>query len=231
MNESPSRSRIRLFLEGAAERPVDPVVLAAHWRMARVELRAAGAAAVARNPNAPAKLRGAWGRALAGGPCLWPAPCGYDLFFNVQGAVTARLELPKPFTLLLMAEAGDLVIALTLFGVATDWAGEAADAPVRAARAGLDGATGRRALEIIHRDIAIAGEAPLADLSAGAVLRFLSPVSLRQGGAHHAEPASMITSLANRIGGLARWQGLRLALNGAALKAEATRLGAAAEWV
>lgn len=238
---APEETQLRRFLAAAEDQPMEAGALAAGWRMARIELIAAGAGAITRNPNAPAKLRGAWGRALAeeaskeaveGKPCPWPAPCAYDVFFNNQGRVTSRLEIPKPFVISLepVEDTRDLRIVLTLFGIATDWAGEASCALIRAARSGLDGAEGRRPLEIISRDVALTEGAPLADLSAGAILRFESPVSLRQGGQHHVTPGSMITSLANRINGLARWQGARLSLDPEALKAEAEALGARAEW-
>jgi hypothetical protein len=61
-------------------------------------------------------------------------------------------------------------------------------------------------------------------------LRFLTPVALRQGETAHAEPAGLIKSVANRVTGLALWQGAALALDGPALGAEAEALGAGAEW-
>lgn len=207
--------------------------------MTRVLLLCPGAATVAGNPNLPAKIRGAWGRrlaegasdgALAGGPCNWPAPCAYDLFFNAQGRATSRLEIPKPFVLALDVAGHDLVVSLTLFGVAGDWAGEAADALVRALREGLDGGPERRALAVTSREIVAAQGLDAADLSAGALLRFLSPVALRQGKRLHVEPASLLKSIANRISGLALWQGSALAIDPGALKAETEALGEAAEW-
>lgn len=189
--------------------------------------------------NAVAKIRGAWGRtlaegasteALAGGPCAWAAPCAYDVFFNVQGRLTARLEIPKPFVVALDRESGDLIVTMTLFGIAADWAGEAADGLVRAMRRGLDEGGRRRVLSVTDRALGVSEGLPVADLSRGAVLEFLSPVALRSGSAEHVEPAAMITSLANRVGGLARWHGVQLALDAAALKAEAAALAAEAEW-
>jgi hypothetical protein len=208
--------------------------------MARVEVHCAGAAGLVQNPNAPGKIRGAWGRALAGaastealggGPCRWSAPCAYDVFFNNQGRLTARLEIPKPYLITLDAVGDDLRVVLTIFGMAADWAGEAADGLVRALRAGLDSGGKRRPFTVANREIGMAGGIPTAPLAAGASLRFRSPVALREGSRAHVEPAAMITSLANRVSGLARWHGVRLEIDAAALKAEAQRLGQAAEWV
>lgn len=234
-----SKSIVSEYLSQAADRPVSPIELAGLWRMSQIRLRCHGAAPVVRNFNAPAKIRGAWGRALAegaspealaGGPCGWDAPCAYDLFFNPQGRLTAGLELPKPFVIALEPDDDDLLVDLTLFGIATEWTGEAADGLVRALRVGLDSGARRRPLAIADRSMEIAEGVPLADLSRGAVLRFVTPVALREGERTHAEPAAMIASLANRIGGLARWHGARLDLDPAALKSEAQRLGAGAVW-
>lgn len=115
--------------------------------MARVQVVCPGHGRLADHLGIPARVRGAWGRALArgaspealaGGPCLWPAPCAYDLFFNTHDHLTARLALPKPYVLRLERVGRDLCVTLTLFGIAADWAGEAADALVRALRGGLD---------------------------------------------------------------------------------------------
>lgn len=207
--------------------------------MARVLLLCPGAAAAAANPNAPAKIRGAWGRRLAegasaraleGGPCDWPAPCAYDLFFNAQGRMAGRLEIPKPFVLDLDAVESDLVVSLTLFGIAADWAGEAADALVRGLRQGLDGVSGRQPLRVAGREIVTANGLETADLSAGAILRFLSPVALRDGDRPHVDPGSLLKSIANRISGLALWQGYALTVDPSGLKTEAEALGALAEW-
>jgi len=46
----------------------------------------------------------------------------------------------------------------------------------------------------------------------------------------HADPASLITSLANRASGLARWHGVCLDVPGPALAVEAAQLAAGARW-
>ncbi|WP_128292287.1 CRISPR system precrRNA processing endoribonuclease RAMP protein Cas6 [Afifella aestuarii] len=230
---------LRAYLEAARQRPLVPVDLLATWRMARIELFCPGAAALAKNPNAPARMRGAWGRALAegasaealaGGPCPWPAPCAYDLFFNVQGRMTARLEIPKPFAIALDTDGNDLIVSLTLFGIAVDWAGEAADAMVRALRNGLDTHDRRRPLKVTDRRVGLASGLPAAEAGAGLLLSFVTPVALRSGAQMHVRPESLLTGVANRVGGLALWQGHALAIDPAALKAEADALGRRAEW-
>ena len=233
-------SPIRAFLARAVEHPASVEATAAAWRMARITVVCPGKSRHAGHPGAGARVRGAWGRALAdgasaealaGGPCPWPAPCAYDLFFNTHGHLTARLELPKPFVLSLEARGRDLVAVLTLFGIAADWAGEAADALVRALRGGLDMHHDRRlALEPARREIAVSEGLPLPAPGHAAILEFLTPLVLRQDQTAHADPASLITSLANRVSGLARWHGLCLDVPGPLLAVEATRMAAGARW-
>lgn len=233
-------SQIRAFLAQAAVRPVSIEATTAAWRMARITVRCAGEGRLADHQGVGARIRGAWGHALAagaspealvGGPCPWPAPCAYDLFFNTHGHLTARLELPKPFVISLEAQGRDLVVMLTLFGIAADWAGEAADALVRALRGGLDmGRDRRAALDPVRRDIAVSQGLPLPEPDRGTVLAFQTPLVLRQDQTAHADPASLITSLANRVSGLARWHGLCLDVPGPALAAEAAKLAAGARW-
>ena len=233
-------SLIRAFLAHGADHQASIEATAAAWRMARITVRCVGEGGLADHPAVGARVRGAWGRALSegasaealeGGPCPWPAPCAYDLFFNAQGHLTARLELPKPFVLSLEAEGRDLVVTLTLFGIAADWAGEAADALVRALRGGLDMGSDRRlALNLIRREVAVSEGLPLPEPDQDIVLEFRTPLVLRQDQAAHADPASLITSLANRVSGLARWHGLCLDVPGPSLAVEAARLAAGARW-
>jgi hypothetical protein len=233
------QSLVRAFLRNANQQPLDAIELLDAWRMVRIALRCPGAGGLVQNPNAPAKIRGAWGRAmaagasseaLAGGPCAWQAPCAYDLFFNVQGQLTSGLEIPKPYVVAIERDGSDLLVHLTLFGIAGEWAGEAADALVRGLRAGLDGPGARVPLGIAGRAIERADHLQPIDLVGGAILRFVSPMALRDGQTLHVQPASLLTSLANRVGGLALWQGRGLKLDAAQLKTEAERLGAGAEW-
>lgn len=230
----------RTYLRAARENRCPIPALAEAWRMARIQIICPGAADLALDPNVPAKIRGAWGRKLAEGaseealakrPCPWAAPCAYDLFFNSHGLLAGRLEIPKPFVLALDANGADLMVCLTLFGIAVDWAGEAADALVRALRGGLDEAGNRRrTLIVAERQIEIASGIPVPDVSSGAMLAFMSPVALRSGDALHVRPASLIKSLGNRIGGLALWHGMALELDPAGFSAEAEHLGDRADW-
>lgn len=230
---------IAQVLAMAGQNPASPTELAKAWRIARIRVLCPGHARLAENPNTPAKIRGAWGRALAlgasdaalgGGPCNWPSPCAYDLFFNAQGSLTGRMEIPKPFVIAVDAAGRDLLVTLSVFGVAGDWGGEAADALVRALRGGLDQGQTRTPVAVAGRDIELIDGLmpPLGER--GLALEFLTPLALRDGQDVHANPVSLLTGLANRVGGLARWHGVMLDLDPAALKAEAELVGGRGRW-
>ncbi len=91
------------------------------------------------------RIRGALGNALKEGAsegaierqkCDWDAPCALDIFFNCQGKITSRLEVPKPWALNCFVDNGDLMVNVCIFGIAGDWAGEVADALVRGLKNG-----------------------------------------------------------------------------------------------
>ena len=230
----------RAFLHQARENRCALEDVAMSWVMARIVLRCPGEAGLTRDFNVPAKIRGAWGRklaegasqeALAGNACPWPAPCGYDLFFNCQGMMASGLEIPKPYVLSIEAVGGDLLVTLTLFGIAADWAGEASDALVRALRHGLDESGNRqRKLEVSDRLVEHATGLPLPGPLASASLTFQTPVALRSGEALHVRPASLLKSLGHRATGLALWHGMALDMDVGHFSERAEWLGTNADW-
>lgn len=185
------------------------------WFRQRVELLVAGHAAAVDDPALTGRLRGAWGRALmagasaealAGGPCPWDPPCALDPLFRDQGAITARLSVPKPYVLSARAYGADLLVALTLFGFACDWVEAAADALVAGLRHGAPPPLGRPAVPLGRR-IVTEEAVPVPDADAGpAVLVFHTPVAFRSGAELTApNPRTLISGLGNRVSGLARW--------------------------
>jgi hypothetical protein len=233
-------SVLRAYLHESRKNACPIENLAAAWHTAHIRLRCPNAADLMQNPNTTAKIRGAWGRKLAEGasgealskrPCPWPAPCAYDLFFNVHGTLGGRMEIPKPFVTALDVDGEDLIVGMTLFGVAADWAGEAADALVRALRDGLDEAgNNRRRLDVSYREVEVFTGLPVPDMSGGASLVFTSPVALRSGENVHVRPASLIKSLGNRVDGFARWHGMALDLDPHDFSVKAEEIGAQAHW-
>lgn len=239
-NAQPSETMLSTYLGQAAMVPVSLEQLAAQWQMARISLRIPQAAAFCSDQNLLGKVRGAWGRALAqsasaaalaGQPCDWAAPCAYDLFFNTHGGILNGVSLPKPFVMATDPDSADLILTITLFGLASNWAGEAAEAMVRALRGGLDLRGDRKQLlDVTDRDIGLSIGQTLPGPMAGAIAQFLTPFQMREGADLHVKPGSLLKSLALRLSGLARWQGGSLALDLEALKAEAEDLDARSVW-
>lgn len=214
--------------------------LSAVWTMARVTVLCAGHANLAYKPETMTQIRGALGRqlalgasnaAVAGAACDWGQPCTYDLLFNSAGKRSTRLDIPSPFVIAAEPHGKDLVVIVTLFGSASERAAEVADALVRALRHGLDRAGNKLLpLDVLSRDIALAQGLPALPEGQPVQLTFLTPVVLRQDQEAHADPASLILSLGNRVAGFALWHGLRLEIDGPALREEATQLALAARW-
>lgn len=233
---------LQSLLTDPAAPVVDMAGLLAIWRQVRITVTAPGAARFFHGPNAMAKLRGAWGRALALSasaealanpprPCPWPAPCAYSVFFVPHGRHLGGVEIPKPFVPWIGRKGADLELGLTLFGHAGDWAGEAAEALVRALRGGIDLVGDRRQpITVTARRIEEARGLTLPTALPASHLVFETPLQLRQGEDVHADPGAFLKGLGLRISGLARWHGVQLALDLPALKAEAGALARSAEW-
>lgn len=184
-------------------------------------------------PALPGRLRGGWGRqlmagasaeALAGHPCHWQPPCAFDVLFRSRPNL-GGLEMPKPYVLTAEAMGEDIAVTLTLFGFATDWCDSAAEALVRALRQGITTGDGRcLPLEPIERAIAAGEAVAVPEGARRVVLRFATPLQLRRGEAMIAEGPALMSSLANRVSGLARWQDARADADWRGLKAAAAEL-------
>ncbi len=229
--------------------------LAERWVQADITLETTSRppTANAADPALPDRLRGMLGRALmegasaeaiAGRPCPWQPPCALDLLFGDHGALlSGRLAMPRPFVLAATPPEGtgteSLVLRLSLFGFATDWAETVAEALVRALRGGvaLTGAE-RRPVETRHRSIRFVPPPPLpldpggGDALAGAPpadddllvrLRFDSPLCIRREKGGPMTPRTLLMGLCNRLAGLARWHDARLEEDWPALAARAGR--------
>lgn len=178
----------------------------------------------------PGKLRGAWGQqlmrsaspeTLAGQPCPWSPPCALEVLFRPQGQAAGGLELPRPYVLAVSLEPGQrgLSVRLSLFGAATEYALAAGEALVRALREGqFHIQDSPESLEVLGREITHLDGPDLAEASLTARLRFLTPLCQRRGNDLLLDPPSLMTGLANRLSGLARWHGLELAEDWRALK-------------
>lgn len=190
--------------------------LAERWFASKIELVIAGYGKLAADPGLPGRLRGALGTALAAGasaeslagaPCPFDPPCAFEALFRKQGRMMAGLDLPSPWVIGALPRRGDLVVTLSLFGFANDWAPAAAEALTRTVTELVDwkGCTTLflPKLAITRRSIRAAQGVRPTERDR-VVLDLVSPVTLT-GHSPLERPASLITGLAARISGLARW--------------------------
>ncbi len=226
---------IRTFLERAATTVGSVDELAARWQVTRIELSVVGGARLATDRAFGGRVRGALGHRLREGAsaaardgkaCDWQAPCAYDVLFNTHGNITPRLEIPKPWALAVGGSGDDLAVSLYLFGIAGNWAGDVADALVRA----LCGGIGGHRLKVADRAVEVQRGVAVPDPARAVMLEFRTPLMLRQGREFHAKPDSLLKSIGNRISGLARWHGMALVPDRPGFLADVTRLSAGAVW-
>jgi hypothetical protein len=208
------------FLRRPAE-AVDLDGFVARLEARRIRLRLDALAPAAVDPALAGRLRGALGdvlartaspEAVAGRPCPWDPPCAFEALFRKQGRMTAGTDFPSPWVIAVTPRRGCLDVALTVFGIAREWAPAAAEALVEACRR-IDWRAAAGvfvpAMQVLDRRVE---DAWLPDLPAGTGLEldFVSPLAI-SGGDPREAPAAAFTSLGLRLEGLARWHGLTLA--------------------
>ena len=207
-------------------------VLAARWREEVIKARLAGMGAYARCPSLLNKVRGALGHVLLEAaseetrrrlPCGWARACAAEVFFGRKPALdeAGGAEIAKPFVLEAERAGHDLIVRLRVFGMAGEWAREAAAALVAALRGrvrwrdlardeGLFAPVQATVANIVQEERR-GVEMPPPEESARVV--FLSPVDAERGSLLN-DPWLLFERLLARVGMLARWQGLRLADDG-----------------
>lgn len=207
--------------------------MAAAWFHGVVSVRCAGAGGLAEDPALPGRIRGAWGErltqgaspeALAGRPCPWAPPCALDIFLRDRDKLTGRLQLPQPYVIAATDEGGDLMVRLTVMGFATDWIDGAAEALVAALRGGVFDGSARRTLTVSERRIDMLDGIDIPADACAAILHFHTPLALRSGETVHGSTRPLLSSLGNRVSGLARWQDTLVEADWPALKDAAAAL-------
>lgn len=196
--------------------------LAEAWSAAVVEAVVPGHGALAGDLVVMNRIRGALGavlmeqasaEALAGRPCPWSPPCALDVLFREQARL-GKHGLPKPWVLALDARGFDLVVRVTLFGYAIDWAGVAAHALVAALRGRIDWR--ERAPDLflpapqVERLEVREVSPPLVPPPRPLVtLDFITPLDAA-GDDPLDRPATVIGRLARRVDLLVRWMGFAI---------------------
>lgn len=197
------------------------------WFQMRIDATVPGFGGLAGDLTLLRRVRGGIGRvlmegasdeALAGYPCPWQPPSASDLFFREQGRIGAH-GIPKPFILGAAGRDGDLIITLTLFGLAADWAPILSHALAATLRHRIDWAATRtrtlpaaigpltlEAHQGLGQDFSLDAPIPPASYH----LDFITPMNA-EGDDPILRPATIIARLARRVEGLARWQDTAIA--------------------
>jgi hypothetical protein len=205
--------RLRLSLEDVP----------AHWTTATIAATLPGYGALADDLVVANRIRGALGRqlmagaspeAIAGRPCSWNPPCALDLLFREQARL-GKHGIPKPWVLALERRRLDLVVCITLFGFAMEWAGAVAQALCVALNGHIDWHARARELFLPKPCVQHLTIAPTRSLGwprsrGSAVLDFITPFDC--GGDDPLDrPATVVGRLARRIDLLARWMDIEVA--------------------
>jgi hypothetical protein len=212
----------RRLLAPSAQVPLEK--LAEHWIVATVEATVPGHGALARDLILMNRIRGALGRmlmagasaaAIAGKPCPWVPPCALDLLFREQVRIEGRHGIPKPWALALDRRGFDLIVRITLFGFAIDWAGVVGHGLATALREHIDWKERAPGLflpkaEVARLDIKEASGALAPRPRSSVVMEFVTPLDAA-GDDPLDRPASVIGRLARRIDLIARWMDVEIA--------------------
>lgn len=203
--------------------------LAAEWFTGHVRLAVEGVpSGVALGPLA-GRVRGALGAALresasadavAGRSCPWRPPSALDLLFRSQVRITKAMELPKPMLIALEPDGPRLLVTLGLVGFASECLEETAATLVRAWRQRIPGVAGSR---VVDRQIWSSEGVAVPEATDAVIMEFASPLEIRFKRDGPASPQaalwSLLSSLGNRVSGLARWQDAEIAADWSDLKA------------
>lgn len=214
-----------------------PAGLALHWLSEHYRFTALAPPLMEDHPELSIRVRGAFGAALARQPVPLTAtgrarPHPYQVLHQPLVMIDGD-EAAKPLSLRAWLSGPHLIADLTLFGWGIAWRDEAAAALLDALQSGIAIRADRRlrspaqVIDVAHTRRAFA-EVPTVKPTYAA-LTFRSPVTIRQGEAHHSEPRALLLAAVRRVAALARWQGCRLTGDMADWRALIARLDLATE--
>jgi hypothetical protein len=190
------------------------------WFAVRIGVQVPGYGALACDMGALRKIRGALGAVLlrsaseevrSGLPCPWDPPCACDVLFREQLRSGGRHGLPKPWVLSADRQGQDLIVTLTLFGFAADWAPAVSAALVEALVGEVRWATVQPALFLPRASVeavAVRELPPIALIPAPPAVEIdlVTPLDAESVDARD-RPDSILGRLGRRVSMLAAWQG------------------------
>ncbi|KAB2874159.1 MAG: CRISPR system precrRNA processing endoribonuclease RAMP protein Cas6 [Pseudorhodoplanes sp.] len=195
------------------------------WSAATIEAIIPGHAALAGDLVLMTRIRGALGRvlmqgasreALANKPCLWWPPCALDILFREQARIEGRHGIPKPWVLALDRHGFDLLVRITLFGFAMEWAGAVSLALATALQHKIDWRERARFHAIFLPEPVVSRvgihaieRVPIPKRRNAVVLALLTPLDTA-GDDPLDRPASVIGRIARRVSLLSRWMNVEI---------------------
>ena len=197
--------------------------LASGWHDMRACLRFEGAApALQAVPGFGNHFRRSLFGALAAGasvearsglPCLWDPPCTLDVFGREQLRNDDGDGVPKPFALHLRTDQGDLIVELTVFGMACDWFHAVAEALAIGALSVLPwekaSLTRVKSPPRLTQRLT-SGVSGIAAHPAPGSVRLRIETGLDRFKSGDATPEKMLAAALRRVDAVSRWQGLSI---------------------
>ena len=169
--------------------------LPANWRRARLHILCAVPPGLEEGPWLPGALRGA-----------------FEALFRPRTRLTPGRTIPKPFAIAAEVRGRTLTVELSLFGYADFWRESAFDALIAALEAGVairpERGWPRMPLPVLEAAWTRSETLDLRTLGAWARLSFRTRLGPQR--ALGLRAPDMVFALAERVAGLARWQGLGL---------------------
>lgn len=216
------------------EQQLDIANITTNWRCIRIKARVEGLGALVDIPGLLNKVRGSLGESLLAGasdavrsgqPCTWSPCCAAEVFFAKKPIVDIdftgnRAEVPKPFVLAAERHRSqDLLIRLTIFGLAGHWAQSVAGAFADALRSRVHWHKLAAGKHFVPAKINVASlamsEAPVAQAlpcPSQCIISFVTPLDTERTDIAE-NPQRIVEKLLVRIALMAHWYGASLKAN------------------
>ena len=157
--------------------------------------------------------RGASEAAAKGRPCTWDPPCALDVFLREQIRGPHGDGLPKPYVIAIDRQGRDMIVSLTVFGMACEWFYLAAEALTDGVRRILPWEKATRGRvphppEILDRVCSVSSGLDLSAPPSKLLVNLASPLDISRDKSKNA--AAFLGKALRRVDALARWQGLSL---------------------
>lgn len=186
----------------------DPDQLLALWHHEELRIIARRPPDLENHPDLALRLRGALGRKLYGAPPSVRLGASRDAFADLFGE--DPVHETRPMTIDADVYSGLVTIDLRLFGDARVHLPVVCDAMLVALQDGVSLRPGGRRVPIEVLDVfarRIVPPWPIPD-AREAIVMFITPMVLRAGGGLSTSHGALLTALARRVNGLARWAGI-----------------------